>query len=68
MVERSELPVILAGGLDADNVAEAIAAVRPAAVDAHTRVEGADGRKDPMRLRRFVDAARDAFARLPSKM
>lgn len=64
VVEASPVPVILAGGLDADNVAEAIAAVRPAAVDAHTRVEGPDGRKDPERVRRFVDRAREAFARL----
>ena len=61
-VEATDLPVILAGGLDADNVADAIAAVRPAAVDAHSRVEGADGRKDPERVAAFVAAARRAFA------
>lgn len=68
VVERSEVPVILAGGLDADNVAAAVAAVGPAAVDAHTRVEGADGRKDAQQVRRFVEAAREAFARLPAKL
>lgn len=62
VVEASPVPVILAGGLDADNVAEAIAAVGPAAVDAHSRVEGADGRKDPQRVRQFVMRARAAFA------
>jgi phosphoribosylanthranilate isomerase len=64
VVEASPLPVILAGGLHADNVAAAIAAVRPAAVDAHSRVEGADGRKDPERVRRFVERSREAFVRL----
>ena len=68
VAERSEVPVILAGGLDADNVAAAIAEVRPAAVDAHTRVEGADGRKDAERVRAFVEAAREAFARLPANL
>ena len=63
LVEASPVPVILAGGLDADNVAAAIAAVRPAAVDAHSRVEGPDGRKDPQRVRQFVARARAAFAR-----
>ena len=61
-VEASDLPVILAGGLDAGNVAAAIAAVRPAAVDAHSRVEGPDDRKDPRLVAAFVAAARSAFA------
>lgn len=64
VVEASPLPVILAGGLDADNVADAIAAVRPAAVDAHSRVEGADGRKDAAHVEGFVRRARAAFAKL----
>jgi phosphoribosylanthranilate isomerase len=54
--------VILAGGLTADNVRAAIAAVRPAGVDAHTGVEGPDGRKDPALVRRFVAEARRGFA------
>ena len=47
----------LAGGLGADNVAEAIAAVRPYAVDASSRLEAAPGVKDPARLRAFLAAA-----------
>jgi len=54
-------PLVLAGGLSADNVAEAIAAVRPAAVDVATGVESAPGRKDLAKLRRFIAAARKAF-------
>ena len=50
----------LAGGLGPDNVAEAIAAVRPHAVDASSRLEAAPGVKDPARLRAFLSAARAA--------
>jgi phosphoribosylanthranilate isomerase len=64
LVASSPRPVILAGGLRPENVAEAIIEVAPAAVDAHTGVEGADGRKDPERLRTFVGAARAAFTRV----
>jgi phosphoribosylanthranilate isomerase len=62
LVAISARPVVLAGGLGPGNVARAIHAVRPAGVDAHTGVEGADGRKDPVRVRAFVAAARAAFA------
>lgn len=55
-------PLILAGGLTPGNVARAIAAVRPAGVDAHTGLEDASGAKDPERCRLFVDEARRAFA------
>jgi len=61
LVECSPCPVILAGGLTADNVADGIRAVRPAGVDSHTGVEGADGRKSRDRVARFVTAARAAF-------
>lgn len=54
-------PLILAGGLTADNVAEAILAVRPAGVDAHTGLEDAQGAKDEALVRRFVAEARRAF-------
>ena len=47
----------LAGGLGADNVAEAIAAVGPYAVDASSRLEASPGIKDPARLRAFLAAA-----------
>jgi len=62
LVRRSPRPVILAGGLTPDNVRAAILRVRPAGVDAHTGVEGPDGRKCPDRLRRFVAEARQGFA------
>jgi phosphoribosylanthranilate isomerase len=54
------LRVILAGGLTPENVAEAIATVRPYGVDVTTGVEAAPGRKDHGRLRAFVAAARAA--------
>lgn len=57
IVAATRVPVILAGGLTADNVAEAIAAVGPAAVDAHTGVEDPDGRKDRALLSKFVQEA-----------
>lgn len=55
-------PVILAGGLSPENVAQAIRAVRPWGVDSntHTNRPGRPIRKDPERLRRFVAAARQA--------
>ncbi|HEY4284360.1 MAG TPA: phosphoribosylanthranilate isomerase [Chthoniobacterales bacterium] len=55
-----ELQVGLAGGLTAENVAEAIAAVRPNGIDVTTGVEAAVGRKDPARLRAFISATRAA--------
>jgi len=63
LVAISPRPVILAGGLRPTNVADAIARVRPAGVDAHTGVEGADGRKRRDLVDAFVARAREAFAR-----
>ena len=53
---RRKVPLILAGGLTADNVAAAIATVRPFAVDVASGVESAPGRKDHELMRRFADA------------
>jgi phosphoribosylanthranilate isomerase len=57
--QRSGIPAILAGGLDAENVVDAIAAVRPAGVDSKTKTDLADGSgKDLEKVRRFVDATK----------
>jgi phosphoribosylanthranilate isomerase len=59
IVEEIGIPVILAGGLGPENVAEAIAAVRPAGVDSKTRTDRADGTgKDLAKVQGFVAAAR----------
>ena len=53
---RSKVPLILSGGLNASNVADAIAVARPYAVDTASGTEAAPGRKDPREMRAFFDA------------
>ncbi len=54
-------PVILAGGLDASNVHEAVALARPWGVDACSRVESAPGKKDHQKMEAFLEAAKAAL-------
>ncbi len=57
------LPVVLSGGLNAANVIEGIARVRPWAVDVSSGVESSKGIKDAELMRRFCDAVHEADAR-----
>jgi phosphoribosylanthranilate isomerase len=61
LVELSDRPVILAGGLTPGNVRQAILAVRPAGVDVHTGVEDATGRKSRELVLAFVAEANAGF-------
>ena len=59
-----QLRLIAAGGLNSDNVGEAIRTLTPWGVDVATGVEAAPGRKDPVRVAAFIRNARDTFAQL----
>jgi phosphoribosylanthranilate isomerase len=55
---QKERKLTLAGGLTPDNVAQAVATVKPFRVDVASGVESAPGRKDPNLVKRFIDAAK----------
>jgi phosphoribosylanthranilate isomerase len=57
---RSRIPFVLSGGLRPENVAEAIAAVRPFAVDTASGTEASPGVKDPAKVAAFVAAVNDS--------
>ena len=59
LVSISSRPVLLAGGLTPDNVAEAIRVTGAAVVDVSSGVESRPGEKDPELIRRFLKAAKD---------
>jgi len=59
---RSQVPLILSGGLTEENVGEAIAVVSPYAVDSASGTESAPGHKDPERLRAFFRAVEQTRA------
>lgn len=62
LVERVKPPgpVILAGGLNPENISEAVLQVKPFAVDVNSGVEYQPGRKDPDKLKRFINEVRKA--------
>jgi phosphoribosylanthranilate isomerase len=64
LVELSERPVILAGGLTPANVRRAIVEVRPAGVDVHTGVEDESGRKSREKVTAFVRESKVGFREL----
>ena len=68
LLERLDVrvPFMLSGGLDAENVGEALRITRASAVDVSSGVERAPGHKDVGKIVAFVRAARAAAARLPS--
>lgn len=57
---RSNVPLILSGGLTAENVAEAVAIVQPYAIDSASGTEAAPGHKDPRKLQALFAALRPA--------
>jgi phosphoribosylanthranilate isomerase len=67
LVEVADKPVILAGGLNPENVKRAILEVRPAGVDSHTGVEDSSGRKSREKVQKFLSEACEAFEIIKAK-
>lgn len=55
IVEKCPIPVILAGGLNSDNIEEAVDKVRPYGIDVNSGVKGKDGFKDYQKLKLFIE-------------
>ncbi|MBR9706935.1 MAG: phosphoribosylanthranilate isomerase [Candidatus Diapherotrites archaeon] len=60
IVEEVNLPVVLAGGLNPDNVQEAISKVKPFGVDVQSSLKGQDGFKDFNKMRLFIERAKSS--------
>lgn len=61
LVEGLKGKIVLAGGLDAENVGQAIRRLKPWGVDACSRLEAEPGKKDRERMRAFIEAARKEY-------
>jgi len=66
LVEFSSKPIILAGGLNPENVHKAIIKVKPAGVHVHTGVELKNGRKSRVLVQAFVSESKRAFKQIRS--